>query len=122
MDNLKKNREFVSLLIKKVLSNEMTVLEAVSIFPKEKDDISIKCAFDALMHREADEDLRKNIEGYSQIQDDFLSDLAVILSKNQPLPKNIIMQYYKFHEDDLISDDKFDFLSFLKKVKRMINF
>ena len=122
MTNIKKNREYVADLINKVLKNEISVLQAVSDFPKEKDDISIKCAFDALMHREADEDQRAKIEGYSEIQDKFLSDIAKILSKNNPLPKNIILQYYKFHKDDLISDDKFDFSSFLKKVKRIINF
>lgn len=122
MSQIKENRLLVSRLIKKVLTGEMSVLQAVSDFPKVDNDINIKCAFDALMHREADEDLRAKVDGYSEVQDDFLSDIAIILSKNQPLPKNIILQYYKFHEDNLISDDKYDFSSFLKKVKRMINF
>ena len=122
MSCIKHNREYVAGLIFKVLNNEISVLDAVSVFPKDKNDINIKCAFDALMHREADETQRASIEGYSEIQDKFLSDIAKILSKNHPLPKNIILQYYKFHEDDLISDDKFDFSSFLKKVKRIINF
>ena len=54
-----KNRLFVSDLIFDVLTDKITVLEALSRFPKDNNDINIKCAFDALAHREADEDMRQ---------------------------------------------------------------
>lgn len=117
-----KNRLLVSDLIIEVLTNKKTVLEALELFPKEKDDINIKCAFDALMHREADEDLRANVADYAQVQDDFLYDIAMILKDNEKLPKNIIEQYEKFHVDNLIGEWDKPLKSILKNFKRMINF
>lgn len=122
--NLKKykNRLLVSDLIMDVLLDKKTVAQALSLFPKDKNDINIKCAFDALMHREADEDLRKKIKDYAIVQDEFLSDIASILKENHNLPKNIIAKYLKFHVDDLISDDDGSLEKMFKKIKRMINF
>ena len=80
-----KNRLFVASLIEDVLSEKISVLDALSKFPKDKNDINIKCAFDALVHREADEDLRRKIRDYAITQDEFLEDLAYILKENQML-------------------------------------
>ena len=116
------NRLLVANLINDVLVSKITVQEAISKFPKDKDDINIKCAFDALMHREADEDLRKSVKGYAQIQDNFLSDIAEAFKQNKTLPQNIINQYLKYHTDDIISDGDDNFKTFMQKVKRIINF
>lgn len=116
------NRLLVANLINDVLVSKITVQEALSKFPKDKDDINIKCAFDALMHREADEDLRKSVKGYAQIQDNFLSDIAEAFKQNKTLPQNIINQYLKYHTDDIISDGDDNFKTFMQKVKRIINF
>lgn len=123
-NNLQKyrNRLLVSDLIIDVLTDKKTVLDALSAFPKDEEDINIKCAFDALMHREADEDYRKRVRDYALVQDEYLLDIANILKKNHDLPKNIIQKYIKFHESNLISTDKGDLKSILKKIKRMINF
>ena len=116
------NRLLVANLINDVLVSKIAVQEALSKFPKDKDDINIKCAFDALMHREADEDLRKSVKGYAQIQDNFLSDIAEAFKQNKTLPQNIINQYLKYHTDDIISDGDDNFKTFMQKVKRIINF
>lgn len=116
------NRIFVARLIYDVLCDKITVLEALSKFPKDKKDINLKCAFDALMHREADEDLRKKIRDYAQMQDEYLESLADMLKENQMLPKNIIAQYLIFHKDDLLSYTNKTFKDILNKLKRMINF
>ena len=116
------NRLLVANLINDVLVSKITVQEALSKFPKDKDDINIKCAFDALMHREADEDLRNSVKGYAQIQDNFLSDIAEAFKQNKTLPQNIINQYLKYHTDDIISDGDDNFKTFMQKVKRIINF
>ena len=116
------NRLLVANLINDVLVSKITVQEALSKFPKDKDDINIKCALDALMHREADEDLRKSVKGYAQIQDNFLSDIAEAFKQNKTLPQNIINQYLKYHTDDIISDGDDNFKTFMQKVKRIINF
>ena len=130
-----KNRLFVASLIEDVLSEKISVLDALSKFPKDKNDINIKCAFDALMHREADEDLRRKIRDYAITQDEFLEDLAYILKENQKLPycqcekyacqklpKNIVDEYLKYHNEDLVGENLTFIKSVLKNFKRMINF
>ena len=70
------NRLIVADLIFNVLKGKISVSEALGSFPNDENDINIKCAFDALLHREADEDLRNKIEDYKEIQDKFLYDLS----------------------------------------------
>ena len=75
------------------------------------------------MYREADEDLRKNVEGYKELQDDLLVTIANILKENQKLPKNIIQRYNKYHKDDIIyKNQKSFFKEILQSLKRNINF
>ncbi|MBQ4646874.1 MAG: hypothetical protein IJB79_05965 [Candidatus Gastranaerophilales bacterium] len=116
------NRLLVADLIKEVLIGKISVSMALSSFPKEKNDINIKCAFDALMHREADEEYRKKVADYAQVQDDFLLDLANILKENEKLPQNIIEQYQKYHAQNLMGEWDKPLKSILKNFKRMINF
>jgi len=112
----------VSDLITDVLLNKISVQEALSLFPHDCDDINIKCAFDALVHREADEDLRKKEQDYALVQDEFLEDIATTLKNNQPLAQNIISQYLNYHKDNIIGIYKTDWKTIFKKLKRMINF
>ena len=116
------NRLLVADLIIDVLKNKKTVLEALSSFPTDRDDINLKCAFDALVHREADEDLREKTPDYKEVQDKFLLDLAEILKNNEQLPQNIISEYLKYHQDDLISKKSSKFKDFIQYIKRMVNF
>lgn len=122
MQNYYKNRLIVANLIEEVLLGKKTVSKALSEFPKDLQDINVKCAFDALLHREADEDLRSKIKDYSKTQDDYLLEIAKILRENKTLPQNVIQRYLKFHKEDVISHDDGSFKSALEKVKRMINF
>ncbi len=116
------DRLLVSDLINEVLCNKKTVQQALLSFPDDSVDVSIKCAFDALVYREADEDLRKKIKDYALVQDDFLAEISQILKENHSLPKNIIERYLKYNQDDLISKKENNFKTVLKKIKRMINF
>ena len=123
-ENLKiyQNRLLVADLIKYVLIGNISVSQALSQFPKEKNDINIKCAFDALMHREADEEYRAKVSDYAQIQDEFLSDLADILRENEKLPENIISQYQKYHNENLMGEWDKPLKGVLKNFNKMINF
>ena len=51
-----KNRKYVARLVYAVLTERKTAREAILLFPETKDK-SIECAYHALVHFEADEDL-----------------------------------------------------------------
>ena len=114
-------RQKAADIIIDVLSEKISVSEGLSLFPKS-DDINVKCAFDALAHREADEDLRAQESDYAYVQDDYLLDMAKTLKKGETLPLNIIAEYLKFHEDNLIAPSGKNFKTIFQKLKRMINF
>ena len=116
------NRLLVAELIEQVILGKIKTSIALSKFPKDKSDINIKCAFDALVHREADEDLRKKIPDYATVQDDYLIDICKFLKENEDLPQNIILEYLKYHSDNLIYEEDKGIKNIFKKLKRMINF
>ena len=70
MEDLK-NRTFVSRLIISVLTEQRNVREAIKLFPETKDR-NIECAYHALVHYEADEDLRKYDIEYRDAQNEYL--------------------------------------------------
>ena len=58
--SLQEDRAFVSRLIIKVLTDKLSSREAILHFPEDYHmDKSIQAAYHALVHREADEDLRR---------------------------------------------------------------
>ena len=116
------NRLLVSDLIIDVLTDKKTVQQAISLFPKEKNDINLKCAFDALMYREADEDIRAKYKDYASLQDDYLELIVRTLKDNEQLPKNVISRYLKYNSENLLPDEDKTLKQKLKKLKRMINF
>ena len=89
--DIKSQRKYVGDLIINVLTDRIIVREAIKLFPQDVRDASIKCAYHALIHREADEDLRRRDLMYRDEQDSYLEQLARILQNGQELPKNIIM-------------------------------
>ncbi len=118
---LYRNRLEVAELIMLTVLDKISVSEALSKFPKDINDINIKCAFDALMHREADEDLRRTVADYKEVQDELLVNIADALKKNQNLPQNIVSEYLKYHNQNLISPEGFSIKNTFDKIKRMIN-
>jgi len=95
--NGKNNRKRVGRLIYEVLTNSRNVREAIKLFPDVK-DVNIECAYHALVHYAADEEMRyKDIE-YREAQDDYLEFLAQTLSEGKYLPKNIIDEYKPYYK------------------------
>ncbi len=117
----KKNRIFVSNLLFGVLTGRLSVLKAVSQFPKDADDKSLDVAFCALMHYEADEDFRAKDALYREEQDGFIEILAQMLSRGENLPQNIIDEYEKFYPESIIykKDNK---ENIIKRLLKIINF
>lgn len=96
MDDIQ-NKKIVGELILAVLTEKCNVREAIKQFPETK-DANIQCAFHALVHYAADEDIRyKDIE-YREAQDDYLEFLAQTLRQGKNLPKNIIDEYKPYYK------------------------
>jgi len=119
---LYKCKLLVSDLIKGVINDNISVKEALENFPSDIENIEIKCAFDALMYREADEDIRAKDKEYALLQDELLLHIAKIFKENGILAQNIISRYLKYNKDDLISKKRKSFKDTLNYLKRMINF
>lgn len=98
-NDYKEERKIVSRLIYMVLAETLHVREAILRFPKEANDTSIKAAYHALVHYEADEDMRRRDLAYKEEQDDYVEFIAQIMQEGNPLPKNIIKSYDKFYKN-----------------------
>ncbi|EKE02128.1 MAG: hypothetical protein ACD_20C00421G0002 [uncultured bacterium] len=92
-----KARKLVSELIFKVLTKTLCVREAIKLFPPDISDLSIECAWHALVHYEADEDYRANQE-YATEQDEYLEMIGFLLRDGNNIPRNIISGYYKYYD------------------------
>ncbi len=95
----KEERKNVSRLMYLVLTDKLSVQKALGRFPKDINDATIKTAYHALIHREADEDLRKIDLNYKDEQDDYLEFIAQILQSGKALPQNIIRSYDKYYKN-----------------------
>lgn len=114
------DRKKVSSLIFDVLTHKICVLDALREFPKNLADPTLNAAFHALVHLEADEDLRNNDANYKDEQDMYLEDIANILSQGNALPLNIIDEYSKYYKESLIYPN-IDKKSVFVRLKKMIN-
>ena len=115
--SLSEARKTVSALIFKVLTEHLCVREAIKLFPPNIDDISIQCAWHALVHYESDEDLRKNDYEYTEEQNNYLEMIGFILQKGDPLPQNMIDEYEEYYDMALIPRSN-DFWGWLKRLIR----
>jgi hypothetical protein len=95
MDDIN-NRKFVGRLIFSVLTERRNVREAIKLFPETKDK-SVECAYHALVHYAADEEMRYLDVEYRDAQDDYLEFMAQTLSAGKCLPKNIIDEYKPYY-------------------------
>ena len=68
------------------------------LYPKDTTDESLVAAYHALIHYEADEDLRRSDPLYKEEQDDYIEFLSYILDRGEDLPSNIIANYKKYYD------------------------
>lgn len=92
-------RKKVSELIFKVLTNQLCVRDAIKLFPPDERDLSIQCAWHALIHYEADEDIKRLDKEYAEEQYNFLEMVAFTLRDGYPLPVNIIQDYNDYYTE-----------------------
>ena len=89
-------RKCAGRLIYIVLNGKKCVRYPIKLFPDTKDP-NVICAYHALVHYEADEDIRYQDIEYRDAQDDYLEYLAQTLSEGKILPKNIIDEYKPYY-------------------------
>ncbi len=118
--DLIKDRQFVASLIRQVLISRMCVREAILNFPRDTEDKSIQAAYHALVHFEADEDLRAKDKLYREEQDDYLEFISSILERGENLPENIINNYEKYYTCANIPHEK-NMRGFFKSFLRFLN-
>lgn len=92
------DRAFVGKLLRLVRIGQISVRQAMLEYPKDPEDESLIAAYHALIHYEADEDLRAKDSLYKEEQDDYLEFLAFTLEKGEDLPENIIENYKKYYD------------------------
>ena len=119
MENIEE-RQIVSCLIKRVLASDLVVREAINSFPDDIEDESIKAAYHALVHYEADEDLRSKDDLYKEEQNDYLLMISETLAKGEDLPVNIISGYKEYYKTANIKNED-NFKGKLKSFFKMLN-
>ena len=119
LQDFSKERKQVSTLIFKVLTQQICVREALERFPKDVNDESINCVWHALIHFEADEDIRKNDLEYAMEQDSYLEMIAFIFQEGKELPENIIESYSEFYTG---AETPKTYNTFWKKIKNLFKF
>ena len=92
------NRKYIAKVLRSVLVGKISVRQALVLYPKDTSDESLLAAYHALIHYEADEELRAKDVLYREEQDDYIEFLASILDKGENLPENIIQNYKIYHE------------------------
>lgn len=119
-EDVKEARKYIGDLIIAVLTDRIIVREAIKKFPNDVKDVSIKCAYHALVHREADEDLRHRDIMYRDEQDNYLEQVAMTLKQGNPLPKNIVKNYNKYYRNIQINHSV-KFKNIIKKLCKFLN-
>ena len=98
MNSDKNDRYEAAKLLRAVQIGELSVQQAMMRYPKDTEDESLIAAYHALIHYEADEDLRNRDLLYKEEQDDYIEFLSYTLERGEDLPQNIIINYKKFYD------------------------
>lgn len=114
------DRKTVANILRSVLVRRCSVQEAMLRYPKDTQDESLIAAYHALVHYEADEDIRLRDNLYRQEQDDYIEFLANVLDSGENLPQNIINNY-KLYYDSAPILHKDDTQGFMKSFWKSIN-
>lgn len=113
-------RLLVAELVRKALIGFIPVREALLNFPPDTKDKSIQAAFHALIHLEADEDLRRRDILYKEEQDEYLEMISQILESGEDLPDNIIRNCEKYYKEPNLPHTK-DAAGKVKSFFRYLN-
>ena len=119
-EDKKKDRIYAGKLLKMVRLGDLSVRQAMLSYPKDTEDESLIAAYHALIHYEADEDIRAKDDLFRQEQDDYLEFLYFTLEKGEDLPLNIINNYKNFYEKAPILHEN-NIVGFFKSFWKNLN-
>jgi len=114
------DRMLASKLLREVRIGRKSVREALLLFPKDTTDESLIAVYHALIHYEADEDLRMRDELYKEEQDDYIEFLSYTLERGEDIPRNIIDNYKQFYDSAPILHQN-NFAGFFKGFWKSLN-
>lgn len=118
--NEQNDKEFVARLIVSVLTEKISVREAILNFPKDTTDKNIMAAYHALIHYDADEDIRAKDFAFKEEQDEYLHMIAELLYSNKDLPKNIIKSYESYYPEIELPKSQ-NIINIIKSLCRFLN-
>ena len=116
-----KQRQFVGNIIIAVLTERISIKKGLLLFPKGCEDPSIRAAWHALCHYEADEDIKAKDLEYKEQQVELLEFISFTFKDGNPLPQNIIDSYKPYYQEDPISYDT-GIKGLIQKLFRFVNF
>ena len=114
------DRSLVANLLRYVLLGRMTVRQAMVNYPKDTKDPSLIAAYHAIIHYDADEDIRRRDPMYKQEQDDYIEFIFQTLERGEDLPQNIIESYKQYYDSTPILHND-DMNGFFKSFFRYLN-
>lgn len=112
-------RKLVAKLYYAVLTERLSVRDALTKFPQDCEDKTVTTAWYALCHLESDEELRIKDAMYREEQDGYLEFIAQTLEKGEQLPNNIINAYTPYHTEALNANSK-TLKGFIQKMKKFL--
>ncbi len=114
------DRKLASELLRFVRIGQLSVREAMLRYPKDTQDESLIAAYHALIHYEADEDIRARDNLYRKEQDDYIEFIAHLLEMGESLPQNIIDNYKQYYDYAPIMHKK-NLFGFFKSFWKSLN-
>lgn len=117
---IKKARENTGKLLYMIIEGAISPFDAIKYFPKNIEDTSLKIAWHALLHYDADEDMRKSDSSYAQEQILYIETLAKILSAGNKLPQNMLQDYEAIYKTTVLPKH-YNWLGKIKAFFRFLN-
>ena len=120
MNGKQADREYVARLIVSVITERIPVREALLHYPKDNDDKDLMAAYHALIHYEADEDIRRTDIAFKEEQDEYLNMIAELLAEGKNLPLNIIKSYEQYYPEVKLPKSE-NIINAIKSVCKFLN-
>ena len=117
---IKTAREAVGKLFYSMIEGVVTSRKVIDYFPRNVEDDSIKIAWHALLHYDADEEMRIQDAEYAQEQIKYIEFLAGILSKGEELPQNLLDEYEELYKDTTLPK-RYNWWGTLRSLLRFLN-